>query len=152
MSREEPFREPLIRLADNVRRALAREMETRLHAAGFDDHRPAFNNIFGYLWEPDGTRITTLAERALVTKQSMSELVRQAVDLGYAELVPDPADGRAKLVRFGPRGRAAAKVVRKVFADLEKELVARYGPRRMRELRDLLTRIAENPPQGARRR
>lgn len=141
---------PLIRLVDNVRRALATEMERRLHAAGFDDHRPAFNNIFGYLWEPEGTRITTLAERALITKQSMSELVRQAAVLGYAELVPDPADGRAKLVRFGPRGRAAADIVMQTFADFDEQLVTRFGQRRMRELRTLLAEIAEHPPSGSR--
>ena len=59
-----------------------------------------------------GTRVSVLAERAQITKQSMAELVAHLERHGYVERVPDPADGRAKLVRATDRGRAVFAVAR----------------------------------------
>ena len=53
-----------------------------------------------------GTRLVELAERALVTKQSAGHLVGQLERAGYVERTPDPADGRARLVRLTPRAHA----------------------------------------------
>lgn len=47
-----------------------------------------------------GTRSTELAERMDVTKQAVSQLVGDLEEMGMLERVPDPSDGRAKLVRF----------------------------------------------------
>lgn len=54
--------------------------------------------------DEDGTRLTELARRASLTKQSMSELVDQVERTGLIEKRPDPADGRAKLVCFTEKG------------------------------------------------
>ncbi|MBB4289119.1 DNA-binding MarR family transcriptional regulator [Rhizobium leguminosarum] len=54
--------------------------------------------------DEDGTRLTELARRASLTKQSMSELVDQVERTGLIEKRPDPADGRAKLVCFTDKG------------------------------------------------
>lgn len=53
--------------------------------------------MFQYL-DDAGTTVSVLAERAQITKQSMAELVRHLEVHGYVERVPDPKDGRAKLV------------------------------------------------------
>ena len=50
--------------------------------------------------------MSELAARAQITKQSMAELVAHLEQYGYVERIPDPADGRAKLVRATIRGRA----------------------------------------------
>lgn len=54
--------------------------------------------------DEDGTRLTELARRASLTKQSMSELVDQVERTGLIEKRPDPSDGRAKLVCFTQKG------------------------------------------------
>lgn len=151
MSRDQrpPAGPPLLRLIDLARRALAEELDRRIIAAGFSDHRYAYHNIFAYLWEDEGTRITTLADRAAITKQSMSELVREAAARNYVELVPDPEDGRAKLVRFGPRGRQTLPIVMEAFAETEAELARRYGARKVAELRRILSEIATSTPSAA---
>jgi DNA-binding MarR family transcriptional regulator len=59
--------------------------------------------VFDHL-DPDGTRLTVLAERAQMSHQSMGELVGELVELGYLERVRDPADGRARLLRATPAG------------------------------------------------
>ena len=48
----------------------------------------------------EGTRLTDVAARLGVKKQSVAALVDDLVSMGLLERVPDPADGRAKLIRF----------------------------------------------------
>ena len=41
--------------------------------------------------EPEGSRLTELAERACMTKQTVGEVTSDLERLGYVERVPDPA-------------------------------------------------------------
>src|SRR5436190_6003108 len=99
-------RKPLIALVDRANRALQSDMVREAHAQGFTETRYAHNSVFGFLWDPEGERTVELAQRAGITRQSMGEVVRDMVALGIVEMVPDPADGRAKLVRFTEAGKA----------------------------------------------
>jgi DNA-binding MarR family transcriptional regulator len=114
------------------------ELNARLNAAvaarGFDDARPALSVVFQHVRD-DGSRVTEIAERAQLTKQTVVYLVNELERLGYVERVPDPADGRAKLVRPTERGHAAVAEARRVAAELEAEWTALIGRRRMGELR-----------------
>ena len=56
----------------------------------------------------EGSRLTELADRAQVTKQTASLLVAALEREGLVERVPDPSDGRARLIRMSARGREAA--------------------------------------------
>ena len=84
-----------------------RAMETRvfegLAAAGFADLTPAQARVFQRI-APGGSRLTDLAAQAAITKQSAGFLVDQLERGGYVERAPDPADGRARLVRIAARG------------------------------------------------
>src|SRR5262245_58500689 len=55
----------------------------------------------------EGIRLTEIAKRLDVTKQAISPLVDELVDTGMVERVADPADQRAKLIRWTRAGRAA---------------------------------------------
>lgn len=57
---------------------------------------------------------------------------------GYVERVPDPRDGRAKLVRATERGRGSYSVARAAFAEVEQRWAERLGTDRARLLRELL--------------
>ncbi len=124
----------------------SRASETRVSAAmrgaGVDDVTPAQGRIAARIG-PQGTRISELAEQALVSKQTATSLVDRLESAGYVERVPDPADGRARLVRFTSRGEALFPLARSVEADVEREWTAHLGARRMRELRESLTRLRE---------
>ena len=50
-----------------------------------------------------------MAARAGITRQSMGEVIREMVDLGLLEMVADPDDRRAKLVRYTDAGLAVAQ-------------------------------------------
>jgi len=93
--------------------------------------------VFQYL-DDAGTRVSDLAARARITKQSMAELVAHLERHGYVERVPDPTDRRAKLVRATARGREVFAIARAAMEDVDARLDAALGPARVRELRGLL--------------
>jgi DNA-binding MarR family transcriptional regulator len=123
-----------------------RAMETRvfegLAAAGFADLTPAQARVFQRI-APEGSRLTDLAAQAAITKQSAGFLVDQLERNGYVERVPDPADGRARLVRIAERGTRSVEASRGIVAQVEAEWTAHLGERRMTQLRRILTDLRE---------
>ena len=79
---------------------LIERLEADGHAGVHPSHHALYENI-----DPDGTRLTELAARADMTHQSMGELVTGLERGGWVERIPDPTDGRARLVRLTPAGR-----------------------------------------------
>ena len=112
----------------------------RLAEHGHSAIRPPHNNVFQFL-DAEGTRVTVLAERAAMTKQSMGELVAHLERHGYVERIPDPTDRRAKLVRSTERGREVYAIAREIAAEMERLWTARVGKARMRELRETLVEL-----------
>lgn len=119
-----------------------RAMETRvfegLAAGGFDDFTPSQARVFQRI-APDGSRLSDLARQAGITKQSAAFLVDQLERLGYVARVPDPDDGRARLVRITERGTRSVEAARRVVAQVESEWEAHLGSRRWTQLRRILT-------------
>jgi DNA-binding MarR family transcriptional regulator len=130
----------LIALLASVKEDLLEEMYDRVAAAGYGGLRPSHGCVFRYL-DVDGSRLCELADKSGMTKQAFGEHVANVEALGYVTRVPDPADGRAKLVLPTPRGREALLLGREVFADLEREWAAAIGFERVAALRDTLERI-----------
>jgi DNA-binding MarR family transcriptional regulator len=124
----------------------SRAMESRLFAAlaaaGFDDLTPAQGRIAARIG-PGGTRLTDLAEQALVTKQTAGHLVDLLERGGYVRRVPDPTDGRARLVQIAERGQEVAVVARKVEREVEAEWTAHLGHETAAQLRAALERLRE---------
>ena len=129
MSREtaRPDRKPLIALVDRVNRALQADMVRWAHGQGFEAARFAHNAVFGHLPSHHGARTVDLAERAGMTRQSMGEVVRDLADLGLVEMIPDPDDGRAKLVRFTAEGKRQAAEGYRHIVDLEQRFADELG-------------------------
>jgi DNA-binding MarR family transcriptional regulator len=120
-------------------------LHTSLPAAGFADIRPAHSINFFRVIDAEGTRPTELARRAGVTPQAMAEFVRYLEGRGYAERVPDPSDGRGRIVKLTPRGREASAVAGRVFTDLEAKWEKHLGQRAMAQLRRALAELASLP-------
>jgi DNA-binding MarR family transcriptional regulator len=123
-------------------RAMTDELMARLADAGHPEVRAAHGAVFEYL-DDAGTRVSVLAERARMTKQSMTELVAHLQRHGYVERVPDPADGRAKLVVATAQGREVYGIARATVRDVQARLEQRLGAARMAELRALLLEVGE---------
>jgi len=120
--------------------AISERVDQRLAEHGHTHVRPAHGNVFIWL-DDDGTRVSVLAERARMTKQSMGELVAHLESNGYVERVPDPADRRAKLVRATASGKALYPIARAAIAEIEAGWAAALGDAKMRRLRELLEEL-----------
>jgi DNA-binding MarR family transcriptional regulator len=126
------LREPFLALTEHV--------HERLAEAGHPEIRPAHGNVFQFL-DDEGTRVSDLADRAQMTKQSMAELVAHLEAQGYVERVPDSSDRRAKLVRATRRGRKSYPLALAAIAETEARWTERLGEAKMRRLRKLLEEL-----------
>ena len=78
-----------------------------------------------------GSRLTDLAERAQITKQSMGNLVDYLEQRGYVERRPDPTDRRAALICLTGRGWDQIRAALSIIATIEHDWARRIGKRRI---------------------
>lgn len=123
-----------------------RWLENRVFAAlaeaGYTDLTTAQMKLMQRIG-PSGTRLTELAEQAQVTKQTVGYLVDQLETGGWVERVPDPTDGRARLVRLTPRAEQAIPIANAAVAEATAAWEAHLGTRQMTQLRRALTSLRE---------
>ncbi len=132
---------PFIRLLGVAFDEFAEELGVRVAAAGYADIRPGHGCVFGNIDPENGSRLTELAERAKMTKQSVGEVTSDLEQRGYLERVADPSDGRAKIIRLTTRGREAYVIGRELIDELEREWAERYGEDRLAALREALEAV-----------
>src|ERR687895_747072 len=101
---------------------------------GHPEVRPSYGSVLLPLWEQDGLRMGQLAERARLSKQTMTTMVRLCERDGLVTTVRDPSDGRATLVSLTERARGFGAVAGEVVAELEREVEQRLSPAGSRAL------------------
>lgn len=97
----------------------------------------------------EGTRLVDLARRVGISKQAVAQLVDELEAMDVLKRIPDPADGRAKLICFARAERSildGLKVLRRVEEELEEEL----GRARVDRLRATLTLLLDHLSEEAR--
>ncbi len=124
--------------------AIHRRLISELNAAGFEELRVPHMAVLQFPG-PDGVRPGTLAERAGMSKQAMNQLLRSLEGLGYITRSDAQDEGRARIVRFTKRGRAAYSKIHDILRDIEQEWSAELGPRDFAQLKQLLLRVWESP-------
>lgn len=90
---------------------------------------PALVRLLPHL-SRDGIRPTELARRVDVSKQAVGQALAGLEAMGFVELVPDPSDGRARLVRLTAAGEAAYAHGHDVLAFYAGQLAERLGKAR----------------------
>jgi DNA-binding MarR family transcriptional regulator len=144
MSRAKPPRpghKPLIALVDRANRALQADMVQTAHRRGHLELKPAHNSVFATLSAEHGSRAADMANRAGITRQSMGEVIRDLVDLGILEMLPDPEDRRAKLVVYTEHGREVALDGYGYIVELERRFAEEFGEQEYAMVRDVLGRV-----------
>jgi DNA-binding MarR family transcriptional regulator len=124
--------------------AIHRRIIKELNAAGFEELRVPHMAVLQFPG-PDGIRPGTLADRAGMSKQAMNQLLRSLEGLGYIVRSDAPHEGRARIIRFTKRGRAAYSRVHEILRQIEREWSAELGPKRFSQLKELLSRVWESP-------
>lgn len=124
--------------------AIFRRLVRELNAGGFGGISLAHIAVLRYPG-PDGERPGVLAERAGISKQAMNRLLGSLEDLGYLKRTNTSQEGRARIVRFTPRGRAAWAKIVETLREIEHEWKAELGAKDFALLKQLLVRVWESP-------
>lgn len=133
---------PLPALLTEVKMAAVRKLQSRLAELGHPNVREGYGCVFGFIDVEHGSRLTELAEASGFTKQAVGEAVSELEKLGYLERLPDPTDGRAKIIKLSDFGVDAVMKGRRAFAQIEAEWAEQLGPELVASLREAATRIA----------
>lgn len=124
--------------------AILRRIITELNTAGFGELRLPHMAVLQFPG-PDGVSPGTLAERAGMSKQAMNQLLRSLETCGYIVRADATHDGRASVVRFTKRGRAAYAKIADILQDIEREWTAELGSKTFADLKRLLARVWDSP-------
>jgi len=123
-----------------LRRFEQRVMEL-MDEAGHSRTRRWHVNLTRHL-DLEGTRITDLARRSAMTNAAMTELIGQCEEIGLVERVSDPADKRARIVRFTPGGLQWLDAFGAAVAIAQREMEEEIGSRGMDVVLKSLARYA----------
>jgi DNA-binding MarR family transcriptional regulator len=113
-----------------------------LQDAGFDDWTLAQCRVFQRIASA-GSRLTDLADQAQISKQNAGEMVDQLERLGYVRRLPDPTDGRARLIVIERRGRRAIEVAMATRDEIFLEWKVYLGTRNFTLLHQILGQLRE---------
>jgi len=123
---------------------LSRDFERRargtLQARGHTELLPSHQVVFASLGR-NGARLTALAQHAGMTKQAMGQIVDDLEQLGYVERIPDPHDGRAKIVRFTAAGLDFVCDAAEVLDEIWRDYATQLGIRELDQLQDALQKL-----------
>lgn len=123
-------------------RLLSEQVARDVLAAGFEDIRPPHFTVFQHL-DAEGSRLTTIAARASITKQSVAALVDELEAMGYIARFPDPDDKRARIIRRTDKGWALEVVARTSVGAFEDAWRARVSEEEWQAFTRVLNALAE---------
>ena len=121
-------------------RAYEQAMFERVAKVGFEDIVVADSDVLVHI-SATGTRLADIAKARGLTKQSIHERVHSLVTRDYLELVADPDDKRARIVRLTKRGHKLAQALKDIKRSLHQEATLTLGVREMLALRKMLAQI-----------
>src|SRR6185312_4386828 len=129
------LRTPFFKLVEEIHNTLAEK--------GYPEIRPAHGNVFQFIGK-NGARITDMAKKAHMTKQSMSYLVYYLEEHGYVEQASDDTDARAIIFRLTNKGRKAVDIAEEVIKEVQMKWKKALGKDKYDELWRLLVTLNES--------
>ncbi len=131
---------PLIALVFRLNKLFQQHMVDEAARRGHPELKASHNSVFATL-DPDGGRPSEMAAQSGITRQSMGEVIRDMVRLGYVAMAPDPLDRRAKVVTWTDHGRAEARIGYGHIQDIERMIRERLGEQWTGDLREGLAEV-----------
>jgi len=128
----------------------AAELRDRI-AVRHPDVTPTMTDVM-LLIDRDGTRVSDLARRAGVTKQSMAQATITLEAKGLVHRLPDPSDARAKLVVLTDDGWEALRFGRSVADGIHDRWTGLLTDDAMAQLVTLLGQLADALDAASQRR
>lgn len=113
-----------------------------LQKKGFRNFRASHMSLLRHI-DFEGTRISEIAIRARVSKQTVGELVAGCEAQNLVKIGPDATDGRAKLVTFTRLGKSVIVAEREIMEKMDTQLEKFLGRERLGDLREMLAVLAK---------
>ncbi len=120
--------------------AIVENLHDKLDALGYGEITPSHGWVFQYI-KDEGSRVTELARKAKMTKQSMSYLVYELEKKGYLERQPDLDDRRAILFKLTDKGMTLRKIGRSINYEFEQQWIKKIGKKDYESLREILEKL-----------
>lgn len=138
-----PGSTPLVGLLSRCKDLFTAEFDARLARSEFAALSLAHsNNVLRHLGEGP-RRASQIVTQCRVSKQAVSQQIVHLEKNGYVDVVPDPADQRARLLNLTPKGERAQRFVLRTFVEIEHDWAALIGVRDAASLRRVLTKVVE---------
>ncbi|MEI9410633.1 MarR family winged helix-turn-helix transcriptional regulator [Mesorhizobium salmacidum] len=118
-------------------RAWQVEFAAAMRSAGHAWFSEARAGLLGHI-PRNGTRQSALIERAATSKQAVQQLLDGLEAEGVLERLPDPRDGRGKLVCYTRKGLDALRDGDRIKLQIERGYIDRIGEQRFAALMDAL--------------
>jgi DNA-binding MarR family transcriptional regulator len=110
---------------------------------GFAEVRPSYGSVLLPLFEDDGLRMGQIAERARLSKQTMTTMVRLCERDGLVYRERDPRDARAFRIHLTERTKDFRSVAEAVLRELDAKVLARLGERQRTALTKALKGVMD---------
>jgi DNA-binding MarR family transcriptional regulator len=110
----------------------------RFSQAGFADVRPAYGSLLIPLFEHDRLHMGELAQRAYLSKQTVTTLVRAMEASGLVRREQDRLDRRVYRIYLTDRSHSFRPVAEQVLNELDAIVVASLKPEHIATLTDAL--------------
>ncbi len=120
------------------------EFDAEMLRRGFPWITEARGAVIGQL-RPGGLPQSALTAALGISKQAVQQQVDELVAEGAVERVPDPADGRGKIVRLTRRGIASIVEGNEVKRAIEQRYIAELGEQKFAALNEALDALFSEP-------
>jgi DNA-binding MarR family transcriptional regulator len=107
----------LVRLIRTVERHITNQISRELQIHGYHSLSARHLQVFEHL-DTEGVSIINLAQRAGISKQAMSKMVKEVAHEGFVNVITDDRDNRVQLVNVTQKGAS-------LIVDIRKETVRR---------------------------
>ena len=114
-----------------------------LREQGFKDVRVGHIVALVHI-EFEGDTVNTLAQRAGITKQGMSKIVKELVDGGYVISEKHPSDARSVMVKLTDRGYEALTLWKACTEHIDKKFTEILGSERLEQIKDILVVLVDH--------
>ncbi len=117
------------------------EFDAGMVARGHALFAHARSGLLAYM-DRGGTRQVDLTARSGLTKQAVQQFIDELVADGVVERIPDPQDGRGRIVVFTERGREVLADANAVKQQVEEQFRRKLGAKRFQQLVEALKELA----------
>lgn len=132
------LRQRLLRASRVVNTLIVQGLQQR----GFEELRSTHTALLSNL-DLEGASLTSIANRAGMTKQAMGRLADELIRFGYIQRGQDPTDRRAIILTFTDTGLDLMQQSFDVMAEIEKRCAKRVGKNNFQTLLKALSDMSD---------